>query len=1538
VPPPRRPDPKPIAGLPEEPLERIAEIQERLAAAQLEVADVGVRLAEAHAAGDTRAIARLDGRRQELADLIAQLGSIGSGAAVNPALQRVLALNLRTAEDDPAQLDGSLPVALLPVRLETRFATGAGGPELLVRIYPDEIHTDRHEPELTAEENAAGRAYWREIFDLAPGSQGVIDAWRGLVLQFGPRRAAWIAKALTPRGVVRRPPGPRFPTVATRRGPWTRAAGSATLPDRWLVLGYTGGQRVVTAASAIVPDPLQVGPSPTNTAPTIVDGKASLDPGVAWLSDFDAALAAGMALRVPLAAPEAKKGFDRLVVLGVKSTITAAEGATRLQAALDAHHYTSGVSFPAPGAATNATEQDRPPAGAEGVDVPSWAIERADPLASDPACDGARTAAAAGVSAETFDHVAGAERDTDTEASWMNSLLWPATFGYLFWQLAQPLLTDAQREAAREHFRDHVRARGPLPALRVGSQPYGVLPACSLDRWQAVYDDATAAGVAQAARGLRATWQSSLGNVPRAGAGDPDAALLGILGMSPNTAVAHARTSASREYAVNTAWFFGLDTELLAWDAIAARVNAQLAAALGHGAPPVQLTELGVDPSGATALSGPWVVDPERPQATAPADYLRKVADSLPVQQLWQIHSLIDGDPIPLLAVLARHAVLREYAEAAARKLGLTGAARLDRVFVGIPTPTDQARDWLNSPVKPKRAPPTTLGHQLHGGSPGGDARLQRVREAARRLADVDAERLELLLRETLGLSAGRLDAWVTSLASKRLGDLREAGKAGVHLGAYGWVEDLRPDAGLQAVKPPADEPRGLALWRSSANKGFMHSPSLNHATTASLLRSGYLSHAAAGRGEAVAVDLTSERVREAAWLLDAVREGQSLGALLGYRLERALHERHSGLDLDACIAPLRALEPIMAGKLTPRGGQPAEAVAAANVVDGLRLLRRWQPGGAGIPYGSDGLPATGSAEAKAIEAELAGLADVADGLSDTILAESVHHIATGRPDASVATLDALSRGDTPPPAELDVARTPRSGVGIDHRVAVLLRGELTAGGWGAAAASPRAALEPVLEAWVAQLLPDPAAVGCTVDLFDAKDAPMSGTEVRLADLGISALDFVYAAVPGEIAEASEIELRVAFKALTSTAGAVRARVRYDDRGKAEHAFPAALWQASELRALLDAARPLVPDDLSLPAAPRVAVNAKELSRRLESLVKGMTQAAEELELRADALAATVKDPADLGELASAGKVTDLESALLAAVAFNTGGSAPIGGVGDQRLSPKAQFEKAGSVARVLRERAGALDGALAAGGDWATVAEAGREALGAGIRLMPRFEPADRAALDAAIADTATLMDGDAYAADDFLLDAAAVRRPLERLTSALTSGRGLRAVAAELTAPDFAAVQLPAEPKDRWVGLPLPPGEQPRAGHLSLLLNAPELGGSRDLVAGLAVDEWVEVLPETTAVTGLAFHQDAPAAAPPQALLLAVPPDAQAAWSLAALEATLLETLELAKLRLVDIDALGDGGGLAPAAWFAINTAADTVSTDFKVALEAP
>jgi hypothetical protein len=58
-------------------------------------------------------------------------------------------------------LNTDLPLALLPVRLETRVA--ANGTQLLVRVYPDVVHVDLFEPGLTDAEVTWGKHFWTEI-------------------------------------------------------------------------------------------------------------------------------------------------------------------------------------------------------------------------------------------------------------------------------------------------------------------------------------------------------------------------------------------------------------------------------------------------------------------------------------------------------------------------------------------------------------------------------------------------------------------------------------------------------------------------------------------------------------------------------------------------------------------------------------------------------------------------------------------------------------------------------------------------------------------------------------------------------------------------------------------------------------------------------------------------------------------------------------------------------------------------------------------------------------------------------------------------------------------------------------------------------------------------------------------------------------------------------------------------------------------------------------------------------------------------------
>ncbi|HYR12164.1 MAG TPA: hypothetical protein VEQ60_30540, partial [Longimicrobium sp.] len=941
-------------------------------------------------------------------------------------------------------------------------------------------------------------------------------------------------------------------------------------------------------------------------------------------------------------------------------------------------------------------------------------------------------------------------------------------------------------------------------------------------------------------------------------------------------------------------------------------------------------------------------------------------------------------------------------------------------------------------------------------------------------------------------------------------------------------------------------------LVNDPANGGFVAAPSLAHAATAAILRSGYLALGGGASSAPFAIDLSSDRVRLAEWILDGVREGQPLGALLGYRFERSLREhaelpqytralrimaplgawyqleadkarrietelaalvaqqnaaqavlqqaidtltaeitsltnqintktttknskiatrttlqgqvatlnteianlqtsidtkeaqRADALDeidrrlrqgadpdadpipdlmaevmmLDNQIASLQATQTSkintrttkqnqiatlnteitnLTNQITDLSGQkttrtntrttkqnelnalkaahtqardalpvnignemqpqfnailaeyrerfvypdstmiePMQTIPAQNVVDGLALLRRWRE--SGLPWGKGGLPAAGSQHATLLEARLAALDQALDAVGDLALAEGVHQLARGNEMRAGATLDAIARGETPPP-EPEVVRTPRSGTAHVHRLAVLLSGQPAApAAWPTDSLQRRAHAEPALNAWAATLLPDPARVRVPHAFEDAATGETLHQAMTTLDtFSLSPLDVLHLA---DAAEAdSALEQRIGYTLLRArpTNVPADARVRIDpDRGPGwtpeEVSFGEMLEAARAARELLSAARPLDARDLAAPGeSPAPGVDADELQARADAAVDAFRDAARVLRETLDAT-----DPPATAD--------DLRAALLRLAWMGMPAAVPLSVAGETEDALDTLRRQGDAVSADAARRVDALDAAEGAVDRAAATLEA-RAALdgermkivfGAEFRVAPRFRPADAGALAAAFAASAELQGGDAGASAAWLLDAAHVQPGAARLADALTCAEALDADAGMR----LSVAQLPRREADRWVALPPDPA-RPADGapRLSIVAHVPAEIEPGAPLCGLMVDEWVETVPAARETAGIAFHYDAPAAQAPHAILLAVPPDAEARWTVDTLEAVVRETLEMARLRGVDAAALNTDDSLSrghflPAIYLAFNREGDTVSTDLAAA----
>ncbi len=1453
-------------------------------------------------------------------------------------------------------LDAQVPLLLLPVHIQTRFMDLANGrSELWVRIYPDQIAIDAHEPDLTAPEAGAGQTYWNAA--LAGGEscrrsgRDLKAPWRLLASLYGARRAAWIALALTPSNLGQQPsaptpagaapvPPPVFPAVALRDSSWEKPAVAAALPDAWTVVLVSGTQSSRFRGSAIA-SPLAVSLTPNSGA---FPAGSQVDAGLQWMVDFNSAVAAGMALRIPLTAPQRAAGFDTIFAYGTRaSDANANQTITDL---LNAHHYTDGFALVPQGAPTNNTPDSSSAYSRKDPNYDlSFATERQGPLTASPSCDGNIFAAAVGALPGTLDHVAWADATGALNGSDMLQALWPATLGYFLSQMMADVFTPAAIEQARRYVMANALPRGPVPAMQVGRTPYGVLPVTSLRNYSSgpTRTGSVEPGLVSFVTKLWPTWLQSSAAAPqmRRG-GDPDQDLMAVLGMDASAMSFQGRPVIGNDFAWNLFSFLGVPQSFQGpWWQSYFSFARQLLDSYGFGAWNPRLLGLAFD-ADSFPVDFPTVeAAPLSESATLAADadlgggtkgnYIQWLATAA-VADL-QAEAYPGVKPTSLLYKILRQSLLFDYSnlagttEVAAGTLALSQLRETEIVSVQ-PSPA------ALSPLQVLARPATPNPHltwadylvttDFAAGSPF--SRLSDLRASLGRLARLPTAELDRLLTETLDACSHRLDVWATAIANSLLERARSSRNDSVHLGCYGWVEDVRPEAGRAAVggaelrqvqaldslrrqQLRAPAPLPVPMQPLADNGGYVLAPSQAQAAVAAVLRSGYMTHRQTGEEGLLSIDLSSERVRKARWLIEGVQQGQSLNALLGYLFEDAMH----GQGLDQYIQPFRDAYQVVGDKLTPASA-PSPSVAASNVVDGLALRTAWDAGTlkAGAAWGA-GLPAPGADQSSVI-AILEVLDDYADALGDVSISEAVFQAVRGN-FGGAALMDAISRGGRPPLPE--VVNTPRGGLDLTHRLAIVIAGApAPAAAWSGITRHPRAAAEPWLDAWLTGLLPDPATVRCQVQYQDA-GGPHAST-ITLRDLDVGPLDLLALADAAEVPQRSELENRILYAAALP-AGVQDPRIVFQLAAlpPGSIVFPDALYLAQKLRALLGAARPLVPQDMTAPennaAALGGVVNVAELTARANAAVLGLGN--------------------DIQALAAAATPDAVRGALLQCSCYGVAGAIPgTTGGADPDLAARAASVTAALQAR--HDKASAVDLGTARLAGFASVFDA---IFGGDFVVLPQFAPPAPATLQGAFAQSSSLVAADPQAPVRWLRQLTHVHPAISRLDMALSAAQALSGGALYPPSLTLGQVPPPATLPDRWLGLPLDPARPPNKGRVALSCLAAGDLTVQDTYAGLMVDEWNERIPVAPVNASLAFHFAEPSARAPQALLLAVCPDDREVWDDALVQAVLEETLELAKIRAVDLASIEQIGQILPALYFALNLQGATISTRFAILKEA-
>ncbi|OEU68269.1 MAG: hypothetical protein BBJ57_10045 [Desulfobacterales bacterium PC51MH44] len=832
--------------------------------------------------------------------------------------------------------------------------------------------------------------------------------------------------------------------------------------------------------------------------------------------------------------------------------------------------------------------------------------------------------------------------------------------------------------------------------------------------------------------------------------------------------------------------------------------------------------------------------------------------------------------------------------------------------------------------------------------------RVEDIRSAIAVLDTIPTKALSQLLSEHIDVSSYRLDAWLLGLCHKRLQEQRNNGQEkGIYLGAYGWLEDLRP-GGAREEAPnipteliPDDR---TPVYTDADNEGYIHAPSINQAISAAVLRSGYTAsrEAIGDLDNQMAVNLSSRRVRMGLKLVEGISNGLSLGAILGFQFERNLHESYEIVELDRFVYRFRELFPLVVPiEITTQEAEPNPKV---NVIDGYTLLQKvddhidslrdvntdnsiydvlTENNFANCPVFIKSIVDSNLQPGddrdliiRSIIREIDRIGDALDALGDLTISESVYQIVQGNHVRAAAVVEALASGKAPP--ELQFINTPRTGVVVTHRAILNFEPRIATSsapaGWPSTL-TQKAKAEPSLNNWLASMFGPANQILCVA--YNATQAPDLPLEISIDELGLHPIDLVYLLGFNAEQGSSELENRLAWR--------IRSKHSFspDDTLKLSFSERPGHWSLNiktiyELSPLIKHLKTMLMDvkyvdalDIMLPDDEPALDNPEnlfpeDLKKRVTAAETDFRNTLNDIQQFLDANFSDMNDDTTV----SVSEQNTIRDHLFNLAAFGIPNSIPkpvmdpkqnIGREFLNYLITNNQFAQKRLKAFDLKKNKLAEITKTRQITD--TLIKMGRILLGKSMVLLPHYQPKNKAdiiqQINLPVDSNLTRHRTDPHVLTDWLQDLSNIRPGLYAMDMSSMLAQNFNQ-----QFPDFQPVQFPYADNDYWLGLEYPADEfKPEGDYLSLaLFDHKQLTSNGNRKVGIIVDEWTEIIPHKEEVTGIVYHYDQPDAQAPQSLLLAVSPDTETKWNWNNLVHILNETLDLAKIRAVEPDHLDD------------------------------